>query len=287
MNSAMSEMNSMIEVAWGLIANASNGDWTKQHPEWVSAAEQWRERFHALLDSQRNVDGQQPQSQAPIQKTDKRKALLPCRLSDLKSNDRRGRWFNVDQMHSLGYWSFFCPPEQMILDHETKLWYVEVEITEDQSGSTAHGIRILVPDFNTTSAHHVLKSRLIYEGTTEWYRLNAIRKQHNADIQTINGMADSAYATAVEKGWEDKPATVLEHIAMIHSEAGEATNAYRDHNPRSDKIPQFSQVEEELADVVIRVFQLCSREKWNIGGAIHAKAEYNKTREKKHGGKVC
>jgi len=29
--------------AWGVIANASNGDWTQQPAEWVAAAERWRD----------------------------------------------------------------------------------------------------------------------------------------------------------------------------------------------------------------------------------------------------
>ena len=34
-----------IEAAWGIIANAHNGDWSKATPEWRDAAEQWRDRY--------------------------------------------------------------------------------------------------------------------------------------------------------------------------------------------------------------------------------------------------
>jgi len=33
-----------IETAWGIIANAFDGDWSKASPEWRQAAEQWRDR---------------------------------------------------------------------------------------------------------------------------------------------------------------------------------------------------------------------------------------------------
>ena len=39
----------MIEAAWGVIANAGGGDWTKETPEWQEAAADFRERYHNLL----------------------------------------------------------------------------------------------------------------------------------------------------------------------------------------------------------------------------------------------
>ena len=33
-----------IEAAWGIIANAGGGDWTKETPEWQEAAARWRDR---------------------------------------------------------------------------------------------------------------------------------------------------------------------------------------------------------------------------------------------------
>lgn len=39
----------LSELAWGLIANASGGDWRRESAEWRRAAERWREEYHALL----------------------------------------------------------------------------------------------------------------------------------------------------------------------------------------------------------------------------------------------
>ena len=36
----------LIELAWGVIANAYDGDWTKASEKWRGAAERWRERWH-------------------------------------------------------------------------------------------------------------------------------------------------------------------------------------------------------------------------------------------------
>ncbi len=39
------EKDEMLDLAWGLIANASGGNWKLESPEWVAAAERWRDRY--------------------------------------------------------------------------------------------------------------------------------------------------------------------------------------------------------------------------------------------------
>ena len=41
----------LLEEAWGIIANAGGGDWTKESPEWQEAAARWREKYHKTLPS--------------------------------------------------------------------------------------------------------------------------------------------------------------------------------------------------------------------------------------------
>lgn len=38
-------MPNAVEEAWGIIANAGDGNWEIQTPEWQAAAEQWRDRY--------------------------------------------------------------------------------------------------------------------------------------------------------------------------------------------------------------------------------------------------
>lgn len=72
-------------------------------------------------------------------------------------------------------------------------------------------------------------------------------------------------------------------VALIHSEASELLEAIRNGNPQSEKIPEFSQAEEELADIVIRVMDLTVNQGWRVAEAVVAKMNYNATREYKHG----
>ena len=36
----------LLQIAWGIIANANGGDWDKATPEWKGAAERWRDKYH-------------------------------------------------------------------------------------------------------------------------------------------------------------------------------------------------------------------------------------------------
>jgi NTP pyrophosphatase (non-canonical NTP hydrolase) len=104
----------------------------------------------------------------------------------------------------------------------------------------------------------------------------------------FDALADEIYSTAVAKGWYDNgPRNDFEMIALVHSELGEATEALRNSNPPSEKIPQFSHCEEEFADVIIRLLDQARKNNWNLGGAILAKMEYNKGRKYRHGGKLA
>lgn len=43
------ELEDLLESAWGLIANANEGNWDKAIPEWKAAAEKWRDEWHLQL----------------------------------------------------------------------------------------------------------------------------------------------------------------------------------------------------------------------------------------------
>lgn len=45
----------VLYEAWTLLANVSEGDWTKQAGEWQEAVVRWRDRFHAILDLRRTT----------------------------------------------------------------------------------------------------------------------------------------------------------------------------------------------------------------------------------------
>ncbi len=98
-----------------------------------------------------------------------------------------------------------------------------------------------------------------------------------------NKIAKSIYKNAVNHGfWQDEK-NDGEAMALIHSEISEALEAMRNGNPSSSKIIEFSSVEEELADAVIRIMDYAFGKDLDVAGAILAKIEYNQNREYMHG----
>lgn len=73
-------------------------------------------------------------------------------------------------------------------------------------------------------------------------------------------------------------ALVAEKLCLIHSEVSEAMEGARK-NLQDDKLPHRKMIEVELADAVIRIFDLCGALKLDIGGAIQEKRVYNSKRE--------
>ena len=101
----------------------------------------------------------------------------------------------------------------------------------------------------------------------------------------ISEIQKEIHETAKSKGWWEYPRGTPECIALMHSELSEALEAYRIGNPMSEKIPPFSQIEEELGDEVIRILDYAEHNGFEIGPAVAAKMAYNKTREYRHGNK--
>ncbi len=115
-----------------------------------------------------------------------------------------------------------------------------------------------------------------------WGHMKKVSESVKFTFVTFKVLSILAHETAKDKGFWDEDRSTLEAIALIHSELSEAVEAERDGNPPSEKIPDFSAIEEELADVCIRIFDLVGQKKLDLGGAIWAKMEHNLMRPYKH-----
>ncbi len=94
----------------------------------------------------------------------------------------------------------------------------------------------------------------------------------------INKLCKEAFETAKLKGWHEEQRETGTLLALIHSEVSEALEA--------DRKRDFDNFVEELADVCIRIFDLCGSRGIDLETAILFKMARNKERSYKHGGKA-
>lgn len=109
------------------------------------------------------------------------------------------------------------------------------------------------------------------------------------EVYTHNGIKAAivlCHGAAVRGGWwndiksgESTLATrnVPEMLCLIHSEVSEAMEGYRK-NLMDDKLPHRPMFEVELADTLIRIFDLAGAHKLDLAGALLEKMQYNATR---------
>ncbi len=106
----------------------------------------------------------------------------------------------------------------------------------------------------------------------------------------LNPLASALHQVAKDKGWYDNgDRNIGELIALIHSELSEALEEARNKkfetyypDPILGKPEGFAI---EIADVLIRILDMCAYLKIDIEKALQEKINYNATRTHRHGGK--
>lgn len=118
----------------------------------------------------------------------------------------------------------------------------------------------------------------------------------------LNDLSKQIFENAKAKGFHDTEKNIGEMLCLIHSEVSEALEAHRTSNyahvkrfeafsdfkrPSHDVFSFESNIkntfEDELADVVIRVLDLCAYKDIDIEKHIALKMQYNALRPHKHG----
>lgn len=90
-------------------------------------------------------------------------------------------------------------------------------------------------------------------------------------------LANEKWWTNLETG-ERLDRNVGEMLCLVHSEISEAMEGHRK-NLMDDKLPMRQMIEVELADAIIRIFDIAAGLELDLGGAFVEKMAYNATRQ--------
>ena len=102
-------------------------------------------------------------------------------------------------------------------------------------------------------------------------------------ILGLNECAKDCHEAAVKGGWwhdregKKKERNVGELLCLIHSEISEAMEGARK-GLMDTHLKHKSMMEVELADAIIRIFDLAESKNFNLGQTIYEKLEYNRSR---------
>ena len=114
-------------------------------------------------------------------------------------------------------------------------------------------------------------------------------REENKRGMTLTELQHRCYAQAQAKGWTEQTIPIPEMLVLIHSEASEGLESYRNHEPLSwtSEAGKPEGLASEFADILIRIGHYAELLQIDLDYEVERKLRYNLTREHRHGGKCA
>lgn len=114
-------------------------------------------------------------------------------------------------------------------------------------------------------------------------------------VRVFRRLEEEVYRLNISKGWFDSERSVGDMVALLHAEASEVLEAFREWDMKdatrtgmyvgSGEIVKPEGVGAEIADCFIRILDMCKRWDIDLAAEYKRKMEYNWTRPYRHGRK--
>ena len=127
-----------------------------------------------------------------------------------------------------------------------------------------------------------IREMLLRRSLDAYNTLEETRKLKDASYERIKAYEDQySYCQKILR--EHTVNFIIKQIGLIHEEGGEGSSWVRQGNKQDDKLPQHKGVAAEMADIVIRILDLCGFMGIDLGAVLVAKIGFNETRPPMHG----
>lgn len=206
---------------------------------------------------------------------------------------------NADIRNYLIYCVSRVLPKQanyIAVDKNREIWVFDKEPTADPDFDAWDNVNKRYAD-----QIGILPFHIPFRGDTWKACCASIKELQVSSPITIKSLVADAHSNAVTKGFWKKDREIGTSLMLIVSELGEALEADRNHLWSKESIPPITEYdstenyleafeifqkdtfEDEIADVFIRLADLCGRYHIDIESFIRAKLHYNAHRPHKHG----
>ena len=151
-------------------------------------------------------------------------------------------------------------------------------------------IRLLEKD---VAELHKEREKRVEEVYADFMKDYKIMRDELNEITPINKWVHEIHKNAVQHGWYDGQSVKNfgELLMLVVTEVAEVMEEYRNgrlmRETYVNEKGKMCGIPSELADIVIRVMDICGYYEIDLEQAIAEKHEYNKSRPYKHGGKKC